>query len=43
MRYSAIVVRVMNRSVERGVLPPDHTIWLQYPAVDCRRDLLGLV
>lgn len=43
MRYSAIVVRVMNRTVDRGLLPPDQTIWLQNPAADCLRDLLELV
>lgn len=43
MRYTAIVVRVMNRTVDRGLLPPDHTIWLQNPAADCLRDLLELV
>jgi aminoglycoside phosphotransferase (APT) family kinase protein len=40
-RYSAIVVRVMNRWVERGVFAADHDIWLQNPAADCLRQLLA--
>ncbi len=32
-RYCAIVVRVMNRAVDRGLMPEDHTIWLENPAV----------
>jgi len=39
-RYSAIVVRVMNRSVARGDLPADQTIWLNNPAVTCLDQLL---
>jgi aminoglycoside phosphotransferase (APT) family kinase protein len=31
-RYTAIVVRVMNRLVDRGDLDPNHTIWLENPA-----------
>jgi aminoglycoside phosphotransferase (APT) family kinase protein len=31
-RYCAIVVRVMNRAVDRGLMPEDHTIWLENPA-----------
>lgn len=27
-RYAAIVVRVMNRMVDRGLLPPDHDLYL---------------
>ena len=42
LRYAAIVVRVMNRMVERGMLPPDHVIWLQNPASQCLVDLLGI-
>lgn len=34
-RYTAIVVRVMNRMVERGLLNDDHTIWLENPATVC--------
>lgn len=33
-RYAAIVIRVMNRLVDRGDLDPNHTIWLNNPAVD---------
>lgn len=39
-RYSAIVVRVMNRLVDRGQLPPEQTIWLQNPASACLAELL---
>ncbi len=34
-RYAAIVVRVMNRLVDRGDVPPDHTIWRENPAASC--------
>ncbi len=40
-RYSAIVVRVINRAVDRGLFPADHTIWLENPAADCLRHLLA--
>ncbi len=39
-RYSAIVVRVMNRWVDRGVFPADHTVWLENPAATCLHQLL---
>jgi aminoglycoside phosphotransferase (APT) family kinase protein len=39
-RYTAIVVRVMNRMVDRGHLPADHTIWLENPAASCLAQLL---
>ncbi len=39
-RYSAIVVRVMNRAVDRGLLPADQQIWLHNPAADCLEQLL---
>ena len=39
-RYSAIVVRVMNRAVERGLMPADHTIWLDNPSTICLAHLL---
>lgn len=38
-RYAAIVVKVMNRAVARGLLPADQEIWLHNPAADA----LGLV
>lgn len=41
MRYCAIVVRVMNRAVARGFVPPDHEIWLRNPASFALADLLG--
>jgi hypothetical protein len=40
-RYCAIVVRVMNRAVERGQLPANHTIWLDNPATTVLRQLLA--
>jgi len=39
-RYAAIVVRVMNRLVERGDLPADHNIWIENPAADTLNQLL---
>ncbi len=39
-RYTAIVVRVMNRSVLRGELPADNIFWLKNPVVDCLDALL---
>jgi aminoglycoside phosphotransferase (APT) family kinase protein len=39
-RYTAIVVRVMNRAVDRGQIPADHTIWLANPAATCLQQLL---
>jgi aminoglycoside phosphotransferase (APT) family kinase protein len=40
-RYCAIVVRVMNRAVDRGLMPDDHTIWLENPAVTALDALLA--
>jgi len=34
-RYTAIVVRVMNRAVARGEMAADQTIWLDNPATTC--------
>jgi aminoglycoside phosphotransferase (APT) family kinase protein len=39
-RYGAIVVRVMNRTVARGQMPADQTIWLHNPATVCLEQLL---
>jgi aminoglycoside phosphotransferase (APT) family kinase protein len=39
-RYSAIVVRVANRSVERGLMSADNNLWLENPATSCLRSLL---
>jgi aminoglycoside phosphotransferase (APT) family kinase protein len=39
-RYSAIVVRVTNRWVDRGDFAPDHTIWLENPAATALHQLL---
>jgi aminoglycoside phosphotransferase (APT) family kinase protein len=44
-RYTAIVVRVMNRLVARGQMPADQTIWLENPATVCLQQMteeLGL-
>lgn len=40
-RYCAIVVQVMNRSVARGLVPPDHEVWLHNPAATCLDQLTG--
>ncbi len=39
-RYSAIVVRVMNRMVDRGQMPVEATYWLENHAVACLDMLL---
>jgi aminoglycoside phosphotransferase (APT) family kinase protein len=39
-RYTAIVVRVMNRLVDRGQMPADQTIWLENPATVCLGQML---
>jgi len=39
-RYCAIVVRVMNRTVARGQMPADNTIWLDNPSTRCLEMLL---
>jgi aminoglycoside phosphotransferase (APT) family kinase protein len=41
VRYCAIVVRVMNRLVDRGVMPADHTVWIDNPVVPCLEQLLA--
>jgi aminoglycoside phosphotransferase (APT) family kinase protein len=41
VRYAAIVVRVMNRLVGRGVLPADQIIWRENPAADALKQLLA--
>jgi aminoglycoside phosphotransferase (APT) family kinase protein len=40
-RYCAIVVRVMNRAVDRGLMPEEHTIWRENPAVTALESLLA--
>ncbi len=40
-RYCVIVVRVMNRWDERGLLPADSTVWLENPASSALADLLA--
>lgn len=39
-RYCAIVVRVMNRMVARGLLPADNVIWRENPAATALAQLL---
>ncbi len=39
-RYTAIVVRVMNRLVQRGVMPADQTVWLENPATVCLQQMI---
>jgi len=39
-RYSAIVVRVANRSVERGLMSADNNLWLDNPATSCLKSLM---
>jgi aminoglycoside phosphotransferase (APT) family kinase protein len=41
LRYCAIVVRVMNRTVERGLMPADNSVWLENQATVCLEQLLG--
>jgi len=38
-RYTAIVVRVMNRLVVRGLMPADQTVWLENPATVCLQQM----
>ena len=40
VRYAAIVVRVMNRLVDRGALPASQTIWIENPAATALSQLL---
>lgn len=42
-RYAAIVVRVMNRLVDRGQMPADHRVWIDNPVVPCLEELLATV
>ena len=39
-RYTAIVVRVMNRLVVRGLMPADQTVWLENPATVCLQQMI---
>ncbi len=41
VRYCAIVVRVMNRTVARGLMPADQTIWLDNPSTVCLDQLFS--
>jgi aminoglycoside phosphotransferase (APT) family kinase protein len=40
LRYTAIVVRVMNRTVERGEMPAEQTVWIDNPATVCLDQLM---
>jgi aminoglycoside phosphotransferase (APT) family kinase protein len=42
MRYCAIVVRVMNRYEQRGLLPADHVVWRNNPPTTVLAGLLDL-
>ena len=42
-RYAVIVVRVMNRLEQRGLLPADSTVWLENPASECLASILSEV
>jgi aminoglycoside phosphotransferase (APT) family kinase protein len=39
-RYCVIVVRVMNRLDQRGLLPTDSTVWRDNPATECLKMIL---
>ncbi len=39
-RYCVIVVRVMNRLDDRGLLPPESEIWRENPATECLKMIL---
>lgn len=39
-RYCVIVVRVMNRLDQRGLLPTDSTVWRDNPATECLKMVL---
>lgn len=41
-RYAAIVVRVMNRAMDRGHMPKDQIIWLHNPATAALTQLMAL-
>jgi aminoglycoside phosphotransferase (APT) family kinase protein len=40
-RYCAIVVRVINRTVSRGLMPADNDYWEDNQATACLAELLG--
>jgi aminoglycoside phosphotransferase (APT) family kinase protein len=41
VKYSTIVVRVMNRAADRGELDPEGTFWRRNMIVDCLTEVLG--
>ena len=41
LRYCAIVVRVTNRMVDRGLMPADHEYWRENQSTACLEELLG--
>jgi len=40
-RYNAIVVQVMNRTVDRGLLPADSTLWRETNVTTCLEELMA--
>lgn len=42
LRYCAIVVRVINRTVDRGLMPVDNGYWADNQATACLAELLAL-
>ena len=42
-RYAPIVVRVMNRYEELGLIPANHTVWLENPPMTVLRNLMDEV
>jgi aminoglycoside phosphotransferase (APT) family kinase protein len=41
VKYSSIVVRVMNRAADRGEIGPNGDFWRHNMIVDCLTDVLG--
>jgi aminoglycoside phosphotransferase (APT) family kinase protein len=41
VRYCAIVVRIMNRTVDRGLMPAGNEYWRDNQATACLQELLG--
>lgn len=41
LRYCAIVVRIMNRTVDRGLMPADNEYWKDNQATACLEELIG--
>jgi aminoglycoside phosphotransferase (APT) family kinase protein len=41
LRYCAIVVRIINRTAQRGLMPVDNEVWRENQATQCLAELLG--